>query len=94
MLENIPKAIIIGSCFAMVMVLLHSVSAQYCFDNNTATGNVTIDGTLHYFNISCDYGCENGECNPTPLIQYLIIIGVIVLIVIIVILIKKAGLLK
>lgn len=77
-----------------LLLLIPFVNASFCINNNTLGGNITIDGTLHYYNRTCEYGCEQDDCTPSPLQQFLIIIGVIVAILFIIIVIKKAGVMK
>lgn len=92
MIENSVKAVIVGSCFALVMILFNSMAlASYCIDNDTLAGNITIDGSNHSFIKYCENGCEDNSCTPSELSQYLIIIGVVVCIIIIIMLLKKSG---
>jgi hypothetical protein len=94
MLENHAKAILFGGCFALILILLHSASADYCIDNNTASTNITVNGNTIPINTPCDYGCSNGSCDPSPLAQFLWIIGIGVILIVIFILLKKSGAIK
>jgi len=64
---------------------------DYCYDNQTLAKNLTIqkcinDNCYNYTKIeliTCEYGCSNDKCNPSPISGWIIILGIILFVVII-----------
>ena len=91
--EQMPKTILIASCFALIFILLQSVTAtDYCINNRTLISNITVNNELITINESCRYGCDNvtNTCNFSPIIEFgIIFLGLIILIIVLWFLIKK-----
>jgi len=64
---------------------------DYCYDNETLAKNLTIQKCINdiCYNytkiefITCEYGCSNDKCNPSPISGWIIILGIILFVVII-----------
>jgi len=87
------KKQIIPFIFFMLLLSLPSVLADYkCLSNQTIQFNISVNDKQITTLQNCEFGCDvvNNVCNPNPMNQVLIFIGVLaVIIVIAILLIRK-----
>jgi hypothetical protein len=93
MIENLFKSVLIGSCFAFILILFSNsaLADRYCMDNQTLRNNNTINGNTIIIDNTCLYGCDTklNICIPSVTIQIFVIFSIGIGILVIIYIIKK-----